>query len=489
MDKFNSANNKINWQFDNTYVNLPKHFKEEIKPTLADNPELVILNKKLAEDLNLDLSKVDNTNLAKIFSGNLLPEGANTISQAYAGHQFGHFTMLGDGRAVLLGEHIVNKQNRFDIQFKGSGRTSFSRGGDGRAAFGPMLREYIMSEAINSLNIPTTRSLAVVKTGEKVVRESLLNGAVLTRVAASHIRVGTFQYIAAKQNIDDLKTLLNYTIERHYPEIKSSDNKALDLLNLVIEKQCQLVVNWMRVGFVHGVMNTDNVTISGETIDYGPCAFMDSYNPKTVFSSIDKFGRYSFSNQPPITKWNLSRFAECLIPLINKDENKAIEMASESIDNFQKIYETKWLDMMKSKIGLFGEDKNDKELINDLLNWMTNSKADYTNTFCYLMNIKIGNTEIYKDKYFTNWINNWNKRLLINNVSKEKQLTIMKSVNPNVIPRNHKVEEALKSADGGDLKIMNKLLSILNKPYDIQENMEEYQSPSNDINYQTFCGT
>ena len=301
--------------------------------------------------------------------------------------------------------------------------------------------------------------------------------------------MGTFQYIAAKQNIDDLKTLLNYTIERHYPEIKSSDNKALDLLNLVIEKQCQLVVNWMRVGFVHGVMNTDNVTISGETIDYGPCAFMDSYNPKTVFSSIDKFGRYSFSNQPPITKWNLSRFAECLIPLINKDENKAIEMASESIDNFQKIYETKWLDMMKSKIGLFGEDKNDKELINDLLNWMTNSKADYTNTFCYLMNIKIGNTEIYKDKYFTNWINNWKRRLLINNISKEKQLTIMKSVNPNVIPRNHKVEEALKAADNGNLKIMNKLLSILNKPYDIQENMEEYQSPSNDINYQTFCGT
>ena len=489
MDKFNSVDNKINWQFNNTYANLPKHFKEEIKPTLADNPELVILNKKLAEDLNLDLSKVDNTNLAKIFSGNLLPEGANTISQAYAGHQFGHFTMLGDGRAVLLGEHMVNKQNRFDIQFKGSGRTSFSRGGDGRAAFGPMLREYIMSEAINSLNIPTTRSLAVVKTGEKVVRESLLNGAVLTRVAASHIRVGTFQYIAAKQNIDDLKTLLDYAVERHYPEIKSSNNKALDLLNLVIEKQCQLVVNWMRVGFVHGVMNTDNVTISGETIDYGPCAFMDSYNPKTVFSSIDKFGRYSFSNQPPITKWNLSRFAECLIPLINKDENKAIEMANESIDNFQKIYETKWLDMMKSKIGLFGEDKNDKELINDLLNWMTNSKADYTNTFCYLMNIKIGNTEIYKDKYFTNWINNWKKRLLINNVSKEKQLTIMKSVNPNVIPRNHKVEEALKSADGGDLKIMNKLLSILNKPYDIKENIQEYQSPSNDINYQTFCGT
>ena len=307
----------IGWHFDNTYSKLSKTFIEDIKPTPVHDPELVILNEQLAKELNLDFSKAKEKDLSLLFSGNSLPDGTKTIAQAYAGHQFGHFTMLGDGRAVLLGEHITNKNNRFDIQFKGSGRTSFSRGGDGRAALGPMLREYIISEAINNLNIPTTRSLAVVKTGEKVVRENLLDGAILTRVASSHLRVGTFQYIAAKQNIEDLNTLVDYAIERHYPQIKSSKTKALDLLNLVMEKQCQLIVDWMRVGFIHGVMNTDNMTISGETIDYGPCAFMDEYNPKTVFSSIDKFGRYAFSNQPPITKWNLARFAECLIPLLS----------------------------------------------------------------------------------------------------------------------------------------------------------------------------
>ena len=301
----------IGWHFDNTYSKLSKTFIEDIKPTPVHDPELVILNEQLAKELNLDFTKTKEKDLSLLFSGNSLPNGSATIAQAYAGHQFGHFTMLGDGRAVLLGEHISNKNNRFDIQFKGSGRTSFSRGGDGRAALGPMLREYIVSEAINALNIPTTRSLAVVKTGEKVVRENLLEGAILTRVASSHLRVGTFQYIAAKQNIEDLNTLVDYTIERHYPQIKSSKTKALDLLNLVMEKQCQLVVDWMRVGFIHGVMNTDNMTISGETIDYGPCAFMDQYHPKTVFSSIDKFGRYAYSNQPPITKWNLARF--CLL--------------------------------------------------------------------------------------------------------------------------------------------------------------------------------
>jgi uncharacterized protein YdiU (UPF0061 family) len=380
----------IGWHFDNTYSKLSKTFREEIKPTPVHDPNLVILNKQLAKDLNLDFSKIDNKNLAKLFSGNILPNGTNTIAQAYAGHQFGHFTMLGDGRAVLLGEHLVNKK-RFDIQFKGSGRTSFSRTGDGRAALGPMLREYIISEAIHALGIPTTRSLAVVSTGEKVIRENLLPGAILTRVASSHIRVGTFQYVAAKQNIDDLHTLVDYTINRHYPEIKFSKNKALDLLNLVMEKQCKLVVNWMRVGFIHGVMNTDNMAISGETIDYGPCAFMDFYNPKTVFSSIDKLGRYSFSNQPPITKWNLARLAECLIPLIHQNEEAAIKIATETIDNFQNIYENKWLNMMRDKLGLFGKDKNDLKLINDLLHWMELNKVDYTNTFCHLMNINFNN--------------------------------------------------------------------------------------------------
>ena len=480
----------IGWHFDNTYSKLSKTFIEDIKPTPVHDPELVILNEQLAKELNLDFSKTKEKDLSLLFSGNSLPDGTNTIAQAYAGHQFGHFTMLGDGRAVLLGEHIANKNNRFDIQFKGSGRTSFSRGGDGRAALGPMLREYIISEAINTLNIPTTRSLAVVKTGEKVVRENLLEGAILTRVASSHLRVGTFQYIAAKQNIEDLNTLVDYTIERHYPQIKSSKTKALDLLNLVMEKQCLLVVDWMRVGFIHGVMNTDNMTISGETIDYGPCAFMDQYHPKTVFSSIDKFGRYAYSNQPPITKWNLARFAECLIPLIDKNEEAAIKIATDVIDNFQNIYEKKWLNMMRDKLGLFGEDKNDRKLIDDLLNWMEKHKIDYTNTFCHLMEIKIDDNT-YKEEAFITWFEEWKKRSKLNNSSKEKQIELMKKNNPIVIPRNHKVEEALSEAYNGNLEKMNKLNNVLKNPYSNQEDIAEYQvpAPMTDEKYQTFCGT
>jgi uncharacterized protein YdiU (UPF0061 family) len=333
--------------------------------------------------------------------------------------------------------------------------------------------------------------LAVVKTGEKVVRENLLDGAILTRVASSHLRVGTFQYIAARQNIEDLNTLVNYTIERHYPQIKSSKTKTLDLLNLVMEKQCQLVVDWMRVGFIHGVMNTDNMTISGETIDYGPCAFMDQYHPKTVFSSIDKFGRYSFSNQPPITKWNLARFAECLIPLIDKNEDTGIKIATEIIDNFQNIYEIKWLNMMRDKLGLFGEDKGDLELINNLLNWMKTNQVDYTNTFCKLMNANFANQEIYNDKNFISWVKNWEKRILINGRSKKNSLDLMKKNNPFVIPRNHIVEEALTEANRGNLEKMNKFLEILRRPYENRENIIEYQiaSPISNIKYQTFCGT
>ena len=480
----------IGWHFDNTYSKLSSTFKEEIKPTPVHNPELVILNDELANDLNLDFSKIDKKKLAEIFSGNSLPEGTKSIAQAYAGHQFGHFTMLGDGRAVLLGEHLDNKNNRFDIQFKGSGKTSFSRSGDGRAVLGPMLREYIISEAIHALKIPSTRSLAVVKTGETVERERLLQGAILTRVATSHIRVGTFQYIAATQNINDLKTLVNYTIDRHYPEIKSSKTKALDLLTLVIEKQCQLVVDWMRVGFIHGVMNTDNMTISGETIDYGPCAFMDYYDPKTVFSSIDKFGRYAYSNQPSITKWNLARFAECLIPLIDKNQDKAIELATNSINSFEKKYEEKWLNMMRNKLGLYGVDEKDKFLVQDLLTWMHQKKVDYTNTFCYLMNEESQKDKSYKDKYFQNWKKRWDERLKTNNNSYEKYIKLMRTVNPIVIPRNQKVEEALEAANLNNFKLLNQLVEILNKPYIKQKNISAYQIPSklND-KYQTFCGT
>jgi uncharacterized protein YdiU (UPF0061 family) len=481
----------IGWHFDNTYSKLPKSFSENIKPVPVKDPKLIILNKNLAKQLNLDFSKFSETDLAKIFSGNSLPEGSETIAQAYAGHQFGHFTMLGDGRAVMLGEHLDKENNRFDIQFKGSGRTSFSRSGDGRAALGPMLREYIISEAMHALNIPTTRSLAVVSTGEDVIREQMLPGAILTRVASSHIRVGTFQYIAATQNADDLQRLFNYTIDRHYPEIKDSKTKALDLLNLLMQKQCELVINWMRVGFIHGVMNTDNMTVSGETIDYGPCAFMDHYHPQTVFSSIDQNGRYSYNNQPRITKWNLARFAECIIPLIDQDEQKAISIATETINNFEKLYEEKWLNMMRDKLGLFGEDKDDKHLIFELLTWMENNKADFTNTFCNLMEIQSIKDPIYQNQEYLNWTAKWKKRLEKNNIEKEKYLELMRSVNPIFIPRNHKVEEALKDASENKLETLNQLLEVIKYSYKDNGMLKDYQQPMSNENgnYKTFCGT
>ena len=482
--------NKINWNFNNTYFNLPSVFKESVKPTPVKKPELIIFNKDLSSNLNLDFSKVSNKELSEIFSGNILPKGSNSIAQAYAGHQFGHFTMLGDGRAVLIGEHISKDNERYDIQFKGSGKTAFSRNGDGRAALGPMLREYIISEAMNGLGIPTTRSLAVVKTGEDVIRETSLPGAILTRIASSHIRVGTFQYIAARQKKDEIEILLNYVIDRHYPDIKNSKNKATELLSIILEKQINLVVNWMRVGFIHGVMNTDNMSISGETIDYGPCAFMDTYDPKTVFSSIDQTGRYAYCNQPVITKWNLARFAECLIPLINKDQEKAIKIATETINSFEKKYEEKWMNMMRDKLGLFGLDDKDKFLILDLLTWMHEKKADYTNTFCHLMSLNPKKGELYNDKDFINWKKRWEDRSSKNNGTAKKSIELMRNNNPLFIPRNHKIEEALQAAEQNDLKPFNKILEILEKPYDEQIGKDDYQSPSIlNEKYQTFCGT
>jgi len=480
----------IGWCFDNTYYKLSDIFKEDIKPIPVKKPELVLLNKTLAENLNLNFSNLDNQELSELFSGNSLPEGSNSVAQAYAGHQFGHFTMLGDGRAVLIGEHLSKDNKRYDIQFKGSGKTAFSRNGDGRAALGPMLREYIISEAMNGLRIPTTRSLAVVKTGEDVIRETSLPGAILTRIASSHIRVGTFQYIAARQKKDEIEVLLNYVIDRHYPDIKNSKNKATELLSIVLEKQINLVVNWMRVGFIHGVMNTDNMSISGETIDYGPCAFMDTYDPKTVFSSIDQMGRYAYFNQPVITKWNLSRFAECLIPLIDKNQEKAIELATEIINSFEKKYEEKWLNMMRDKLGLFGMDEKDKFLILDLLTWMHQKKIDYTNIFCHLMNENIKEDKDYEDEDFKNWKKRWNERLKTNNNTPEKSLKLMRSANPIVIPRNHKVEEALEAAEKNNFKPITQIVEILKDPYSQQKNIINYQIPSNsEKKYQTFCGT
>ena len=483
-------NRNINWNFDNSYSRLPNAFKENIKPVSVKSPELLLLNEKLASELNLNFENITKDELSEIFAGNVLPKGSNTIAQAYAGHQFGHFTMLGDGRATLLGEHLTNKKQRYDIQFKGSGKTSFSRNGDGRAALGPMLREYIISEAINYLNIPTTRGLAVVKTGEQVFREIPLPGAILTRVASSHIRVGTFQYIAARENENELKIFFDYVIKRHYPHLKDFENIALEFLKAVLDKQIDLVVNWMRVSFVHGVMNTDNMSISGETIDYGPCAFMDTYDPQTVFSSIDKMGRYAYCNQPIITKWNLARLAECLIPLIDTNQNKSIELATDIINSFEKKYEEKWMEMMRRKLGLSILDEKDKFLILDLLTWMHQHKADYTNTFCYLMNEKIQNDKIYTDYHFKIWKKRWQERLKKEKNIQEKSIELMKKNNPIVIPRNHKIEEVLKAAQEDNLKPYLRLLEILKKPYSSREGLKDYQTLSNsNEKYKTFCGT
>ena len=491
MNKSISHIDKIGWHFDNTYSRLPKVMSSQLNPIPVKNPKLTIFNHGFSKELSLDFSSLNNNQIASIFSGNLLPKESKCIAQAYAGHQFGYFTVLGDGRAILIGEHLSKNNKRFDIQFKGSGKTPYSRNGDGRAALGPMLREYIVSEAMYGLGIPTTRSLAVVKTGENVIRETPLPGAILTRVAASHIRVGTFQYVTATGDEKNLKTLLDYTIDRHYPKIKDSKAPAIDLLKIVMEKQIKLVVDWMRVGFIHGVMNTDNMAISGETIDYGPCAFMDAYDPETVFSSIDHNGRYAYFNQPGITKWNLARFAETLLPLIDINKDKAIKIATEIINNFGEIYKKNWLEMMRKKLGLIGEKNNDEKLIYDLLSLLHEHKADYTNTFCSLMNEEVQNDKIFNNKKFNDWYQKWKERLAKNNNSTEESLKLMRSVNPIVIPRNHKVEEVLEAASKDDLNPFHDFLKVLEKPYENQSKTNNYQSPAppSEKKYQTFCGT
>ena len=491
MNNFNININKAGWSFDNTYSKLPNDLLVKQEPIPVKSPKLIVINQNLSKDLNLNFTNISEENLSQLFSGNFLPVGSNSIAQAYAGHQFGNFTMLGDGRAVLIGEHISKDNKRYDIQFKGSGKTPFSRSGDGRAALGPMLREYIISEAMYGLGIPTTRSLAVTKTGENVMRDIYLPGAILTRVASSHIRVGTFQYIAATQNEKNLKVMMDYVINRHYPGIKNSKNQALDLLKVLMDVQINLVVDWMRTGFIHGVMNTDNMSISGETIDYGPCAFMDVYNPETVFSSIDQHGRYSFLNQPKIIKWNLARFAETIIRFIDSDKDRSIKIATETINTFEEIYKKKWLNMMRDKLGLFGNDSIDETLIMDLLTWMHNNKADYTNTFCFLMNENFSANKLYNNKDFLIWKKRWLDRLKLNNNTQEKYLKLMRSANPLVIARNHKVEEALEAANNNDITKMNNLIKILEKPYNNQKNIDEFQipNPNENENYQTFCGT
>ena len=483
--------NKIDWKFKNSYLQLPKDMQSKQLPEKVKNPKLVLINNNLSNELGINLSNLDPEYLALVFSGNQLPTGSDTIAMAYAGHQFGHFTILGDGRAILIGEHINNKKQRYEIQFKGSGKTEFSRNGDGKAALGPMLREYIISEAMYHLNIPTTRSLAVVKTDEKVIRETELTRAILTRVASSHIRVGTFQYFAYKKDDESLKSLVNYSIDRHYAEIKNSENIYINLIDRLMDKQIDLVVNWMRVGFIHGVMNTDNMALSGETIDYGPCAFMDKYDPKTVFSSIDHFGRYAYYNQPSITKWNLARFAECLIPFLDTNKDEAIKIATNKINEFDKKYEKKWLKMMSDKIGLLDTEKEDEVLILDLLQWMHSNKADYTNTFYNLINEKIFSNQVYDNADFLTWKDRWKMRLSKYKNKMDKVEEKMKFSNPIIIPRNYKVEEALSAAESGDMSLVEILLKALEKPYENNSNLKDFQITEklNKSGYKTYCGT
>lgn len=480
------------FNLENTYTSLPEKFFTKQNPSHVPSPKLIKLNYPLIESLGLNANNLESTDGVDIFAGNKIPEGATPIAQAYAGHQFGHFTMLGDGRAVLLGEHVTPKGERFDIQLKGSGRTPYSRGGDGKASLGPMLREYIISEAMNALGIPTTRSLAVVTTGEPIIRETRLPGAILTRVASSHIRVGTFQYASEWGTVEELRELADYTLKRHFKEGDNKGNPYLFLLQEVIKKQAKLIAKWQLVGFIHGVMNTDNMTISGETIDYGPCAFMDTYDPGTVFSSIDIQGRYAYGNQPGIAAWDLARFAEALLPLLHINQDEAVKLAQNEISKFANLYKENWLSGMRAKLGIFNEEDEDEELIENLLNIMKEYGADYTNTFLALTFDKIEGTELSGRDEFNKWYELWQKRLERQEESKDDSKELMKNNNPAVIPRNHRVEEALDAAvKDGDYSVMDRLLDALSKPYDHSKEQEHYATlpePSN-CKYRTYCGT
>lgn len=483
--------NALTWRFDNSYARLPEAFFSRLEPTPVRAPALVIFNHALAESLGLTAlgaaEDADPDGLAALLAGNTLPEGATPLAQAYAGHQFGSFTMLGDGRAIVLGEHIAPDGRRFDIQFKGSGRTPYSRSGDGRAALGPMLREYIISEALAALGIPTTRSLAVVTTGEPVYREDVLPGAVLTRVASSHLRVGTFEYAAARRDRDGLKALLDYAITRHDPDLADAERPALALLERVAARQADLIVDWMRVGFIHGVMNTDNMTLSGETIDYGPCAFMDAYDPATAFSSIDYRRRYAFGNQPPIAQWNLARLAEALLTLIDPDMDRAIRLAETTVTGFQDLYNTRWHAMMKLKLGLVGDRDGDAALMQSLLDWMRVSGADYTNTFRAMADGGVAS----EDPTYRDWQDRWMARRADDPASPDQARALMRAANPVYIPRNHRVEAALSAAEAGNLAPLRALLAVLEAPYQARPGWEDHTAPdpAGPGAYRTFCGT
>ena len=490
MTTLDVDHNAVGWRFDNTYSRLPDVFFAPGHPATVRQPQVSILNLRLANELGLDLGGLTSEAVANLFAGQVLPDGCQSIAQAYAGHQYGHFTMLGDGRAILMGEHRTPLGQLVDIQFKGAGQTHFSRRGDGRAALGPMLREYIISEAMYALGIPTTRSLAVVTTGEQVYRASALRGAVLTRIAASHIRVGTFQYAAALQETEKLRVMADYTIERHTPELVDAPRKYAEFLRAVMDRQAALIARWQMVGFIHGVMNTDNMAISGETIDYGPCAFMNVYRPDTVFSSIDHTGRYAYGNQPSIAQWNLARFAEALLPLLDIDQEKAVAIASEVLGEFATLFQRYWLAGMRKKLGLQTGEADDVDLIQSLLDWMQASGADFTNTYRDLSE-GLTTAERYQGSDFQVWHSRWQQRLQHEGEPMTSVYSRMQAVNPAVIPRNHRVEEALSAAEEqDDLAVLHRLLSALSSPYETRVDSAYYREPPpHDDRYQTFCGT
>ena len=476
--------------FENSYAKELNEICEKFKPTGFPRSEILLKNYALAEELGLDRKFIDSKECLNIFSGTSFPKSSNPISQAYSGHQFGHFNpQLGDGRAILLGE-IKN----MDIQLKGIGQTPFSRRGDGKSALGPVLREYVISEFMHSINIPTTRSLSAIKTNEIVLRETEQPGGILTRVAKSHIRIGTFEYARCKNN-EILKSLADYSINRHYPELKNTDNKYLSFFAAVCDKQAYLVSKWMSVGFVHGVMNTDNMAISGETIDYGPCAFMDRYNPRTVFSSIDHNGRYSYQNQPAILVWNLSKFAETLIPLIDENREKSVKQLTEVLQLTMPSYQEYFYRDIGKKLGLLNINNRNIELINSYLKILESDSIDFTLSFTDLSKVLIKEKNFDDSvfsgvKNFENWYQNWIREITTKNTEIKKLAKDMNSINPCYIPRNHIIEKALNNANNNDMSEINKLLEIFKNPFENQDISEDYLTPSNSESpYVTFCGT
>ncbi|MBS0660939.1 MAG: YdiU family protein [Verrucomicrobia bacterium] len=479
--------NPAGWRLEHSYAELPGIFHVATRPSPARTSSLLVLNRALAAELGLEADVLAKPASADWFTGHALPPGAEPLAQAYAGHQFGGFTMLGDGRALLLGEQITPSGSRFDVQLKGAGRTPFSRRGDGRAALGPMLREYLVSEAMHALGIPTTRSLAVATTGESVRRETPLDGAVLTRVASSHLRVGTFEFAAARGSVEDLAALVEYTRRRHYPEIDAGEGAALALLRAVSARQARLIAQWLLVGFVHGVMNTDNMALSGETIDYGPCAFLDEYDPARAFSSIDLDGRYAYGRQPAIAQWNLARFAEALLPLLAPAESTAIELAQGVLAEFPGQFEGHWRAGMRAKLGLVDEAPGDADLISDLLRWMHRTEADFANTFAAFCQ-----PDGVPEGVDPAWLAAYRRRLAEQSVSPAESLALRRAHNPAIIPRNHLVEAALTAAvQERDLAPLQRLHTALARPFEHDSAPAEFRQPAGPASraYRTFCGT